>query len=63
MAQIDQRVSKPAPLFARRNLVLLAASLVTLAVGYGVLVSGAASAAAVLLVIGYCILFPLALIA
>lgn len=45
----------------RRNLLLLAAGLATLAAGYGVLWSGYASPAAVLLVLGYCVLVPLAL--
>ena len=44
---------------ARRNLVLLGAALASLAAGYGVLLAGHASPAAVLLVLGYCVLFPL----
>lgn len=43
----------------RRNLVVLGAALVTLGAGYGLLLAGHASAAAVLLVFGYCILLPL----
>ena len=43
----------------RRNLLLLAAALVSLGAGYAVLMAGHASAAAVLLVLGYCVLFPL----
>ena len=43
----------------RRNLVILALALVTLIVGYAVLRAGHPSAAAVILVVGYCILFPL----
>ena len=62
MAQTNQKAGTPAPLFSRRNLVILGVSLLTIAAGYAVLVSGSASAAAVLLVLGYCILFPLALI-
>ena len=52
-------------LFPRRNLVLFAIALATVGAGYAVLStgSGAAEAASVLLVIGYCILLPLALIA
>jgi hypothetical protein len=46
-------------LLARRNLVLLAAAVLVLVAGYLTLAAGHASAAAVLLVIGYCILFPL----
>ena len=50
-------------LFTRRNLLLLLAGLVTIAAGYGVLSGGSASLAAVLLVIGYVVIFPLALLA
>jgi hypothetical protein len=52
-----------APLFTRRNLLLLLTGLVTIAAGYGVLSGGSASLAAVLLVIGYVVIFPLALLA
>lgn len=52
-----------AALFTRRNLLLLLAGLVTIAAGYGVLSSGSASLAAVLLVLGYVVIFPLALLA
>jgi hypothetical protein len=52
-----------AALFSRRNLLLLLAGLVTIAAGYGVLASGSASLAAVLLVLGYVVIFPLALLA
>ena len=50
-------------LFTRRNFLLLAVAVVTIGAGYAVLVAGSASAAAVLLVAGYCVLFPLALLA
>ena len=43
----------------RRNLILLAAAVLTLVAGYAVLSAGHPSAAAVLLVVGYCVLFPL----
>jgi len=43
----------------RRNVFLLGAALLSLGLGYGLLVSGRASAAAVFLVLGYCVLFPL----
>jgi hypothetical protein len=46
-------------LLAPRNLALLAAALLVLAAGYALLVAGHPSAAAVVLVIGYCVLFPL----
>jgi hypothetical protein len=45
-------------LLARRNLFILAAAVAVLVAGYLTLAAGHASAAAVLLVIGYCILFP-----
>ena len=45
-----------------RNYLLLGAALVSLAAGYGVLVAGHASPAAVLLVLGYCVLFPLGIV-
>jgi hypothetical protein len=43
----------------RRNLLLIGAAVLTVAVGYVVLQAGSPSAAAVLLVLGYCVLFPL----
>ena len=45
-------------LLARRNLVLLAVAVLVLIAGYMTLSAGHPSAAAVLLVIGYCVLFP-----
>ena len=42
----------------RRNLVILGAAVVTIAVGYALLQAGSPSFAAVLLVVGYCVLFP-----
>ncbi len=63
MPNPEPQVERPATLFTRRNLLLLGVALLTLVAGYAVLVSGSASAAAVLLVIGYCVLFPLALLA
>jgi hypothetical protein len=52
-----------APLFARRNLFLALAGLGTIGAGYGILASGSPSLAAVLLVLGYVVLMPLALLA
>ena len=46
-------------LLTRRNLAILAAALLVLVAGYLTLAAGHASAAAVLLVIGYCVLFPI----
>jgi hypothetical protein len=46
-------------LLAPRNLIILAAAILMLVAGYLTLQSGHASAAAVILVIGYCVLFPI----
>ena len=42
-----------------RNLLILAAAVATIAAGYVLLQAGSSSFAAVLLVLGYCVLFPL----
>jgi hypothetical protein len=63
MPETSANVPSNGSLFTRRNLFLLLAGLVTIAAGYGVLAGGSASMAAVLLVIGYVVLFPLALLA
>ena len=42
-----------------RNLALLATGAISLVAGYLLLSSGSTSAAAVLLVLGYCVLLPL----
>lgn len=47
--------------FRRRNAVLLGAALLALALGYWLLASGSTSLAPLLLVLGYCVLFPLGL--
>lgn len=47
--------------FPRRNVLLLVAAVATLVAGYAILNAGHASLAAVLLVAGYCVLFPLAI--
>jgi hypothetical protein len=44
---------------APRNLVILAAAVLVLVAGYLMLQAGHASAAAVILVFGYCVLFPI----
>ena len=46
-------------LLTRRNLVILAVAVLVLVAGYLTLAAGHASAAAVLLVVGYCVLFPI----
>lgn len=48
-------------MLGRRNLVALAAAVVALGVGYALLSAGSTSLAAVLLVLGYVVLFPLAI--
>lgn len=63
MPESSANASSSPSLFGRRNLLLLLAGLVTIAAGYGVLSGGSASLAAVLLVIGYVVIFPLALLA
>lgn len=61
MASLDPIVSGRRGLLGRRNVVVLVAATVSLVAGYVTLNAGAASLAAVLLVIGYCVLFPLAI--
>ena len=46
-------------LLAPRNLIILAAAVLLLVVGYATLHAGHPSAEAVILVLGYCVLFPL----
>jgi len=57
MAEISPQVEKRA--LPARNLILLVAGALSLVAGYAVLSTGAASPAAVLLVLGYCVLIPL----
>ena len=47
---------------APRNLVVIGAALVAIVAGYMVLSAGSPSAAAVLLVLGYCVLLPLGIV-
>jgi len=44
---------------APRNLIILALAVIVLAAGYLTLKAGHPSAAAVILVFGYCVLFPI----
>jgi len=46
-------------LLAPRNLVILAAAILLLVAGYLTLQAGHPSMAAVMLVVGYCVLFPI----
>lgn len=48
-------------LLGRRNVIVLVAATGCLVVGYLMLQAGSVSLAAVLLVLGYCVLFPLAI--
>lgn len=59
MTAIRNATSAEQPFLGRRNLILLAAAVASLVAGYAVLSAGHPSAAAVLLVLGYCVLFPL----
>ena len=58
-------MSDPAPHsrlhFGRKNAAALAAALVTVVVGYWLLSRGSTTAAPLLLVLGYCVLFPVGL--
>ncbi len=48
--------------FGRKNYLLMAAGLVAIVVGYIALGSGSVTLAPILLVLGYCVLFPLGII-
>lgn len=61
MASLEPNVSGRRGLLGRRNVVVLVAATVCLVGGYITLHAGGASLAAVLLVVGYCVLFPLAI--
>ncbi len=47
--------------FGPKNFVILVAAVLALAVGYGLLAGGSTTLAPILLVLGYCVLFPLGL--
>ena len=56
------RSGSPARLqFKRHNVMLLTAAVASLGVGYLLLAQGSTTLAPVLLVLGYCVLFPLGL--
>jgi len=61
MASSDTGASPRRGPLARRNVLVLLLAVGCLVAGYVTLGSGAASAGAVLLVLGYCVLFPLAI--
>ena len=59
---MTERVGSPARLqFQLRNVVLLSAAVVSLGLGYWLLAGGDTTVAPLLLVLGYCVLFPLGL--
>jgi hypothetical protein len=47
--------------FGPKNYILLGAAIVSLALGYWLLSNGSTTLAPVLLVLGYCVLFPVGL--
>jgi hypothetical protein len=47
--------------FGPRNFAVLGAAVLALAAGYGLLAAGSTALAPILLVLGYCVLFPLGL--
>ena len=61
MPQTDAPSRSRRGLLGPRNLAVLAVAVACLVIGYLTLSAGKASLAAVLLVIGYCVLFPLAI--
>ena len=61
MPPSDTRNTGRRGLLGRRNVLVLVAAVICLVAGYMTLSAGAASVAAVLLVVGYCVLFPLAI--
>jgi hypothetical protein len=61
MATADPKIEGRRGLLGRRNIIVLLAAAGCLIAGYLTLYAGMASLAAVLLVVGYCVLFPLAI--
>ncbi len=59
---MSNRASSPARLrFRGINLLLLAGAVLSLSIGYVLLANGETTWAPILLVLGYCVLFPLGL--
>lgn len=59
---MTNRLGSPARLrFRRQNVVLLSAAVASLGLGYLLLAQGSTTLAPMLLVLGYCVLFPLGL--
>ena len=61
MSQTEFAPGARRAVLGRRNLAVLVAAVVALVAGYLLLESGSTSLAAVILVVGYCVLFPLAI--
>jgi hypothetical protein len=57
----DQRVAPSRLHFGPKNYICLAAAVVSLAAGYWLLSRGSTTAAPILLVLGYCVFFPVGL--
>ena len=57
----DQSVTRSRLHFGPKNYTLLAAAVVSLAAGYWLLYRGSTTAAPILLVLGYCVFFPVGL--
>ena len=57
----DQSLARSRLRFGPKNYVVLGGALVSLAVGYWLLSQGSTTLAPVLLVLGYCVLFPVGL--
>ena len=57
----DQTLARSRLRFGPKNYVVLGGALVSLAVGYWLLSQGSTTLAPVLLVLGYCVLFPVGL--
>ena len=57
----DQTVVRARLHFGPKNFVFLAAAVVSLAAGYWLLSKGSTTVAPILLVLGYCVFFPVGL--
>jgi hypothetical protein len=57
----DQSLARSRLRFARLNYLLLAAGFVVVLLGYWLLSRGSTTVAPILLVLGYCVFFPLGL--
>ncbi|MFN2317463.1 MAG: hypothetical protein ABR551_12280 [Gemmatimonadales bacterium] len=61
MPEVIGEPKGPRALLGPRNLAVLAAAVLCVGAGYMLLQAGSTSVAAVLLVVGYCVLFPVAI--